>query len=1241
MSRSTFLKGSQVRFRHRRIRPSSYSNRQRHFCRLHVEPLEDRQLLSITVDTLADGLGVPGISLREAIADATAGEVIDISVTGTINLDRSLGDLVINKSLTIDGPGANLLTIDAGDGDDGVFNTRDGIRVFRIDDGNSSNLANVEISGLTLTGGDLDWYSWGGAILSTENLTVTTCSISHNAASSGGGIFNDYGKLTVDSSTIVDNWASSPGGGIYTRSERWSGAPPATSTLIVSCTISGNQVGSYGGGLCNASGLTQISFSTITANTAPNGSGSGVSSSYNTAWQARTEFYSTIVAGNVHSDVDRGSVSEPSSVVSTGYNLIGTGNALDAFSPTTHDLEGITDPLLAPLADYGGPTLTHALLPGSQAIDAGDPFFHPTASGVLFDQRGAPFTRVVESIPAETNDYVGLSEIKFGSSMGDVITPIAAFASTYYDATHSASKLIDNSSLDTSSGDVLMYTHAPHDLAFGMWHAGAGQGIQGAAPVVADQYVVLDLGANYDLSQVYLWQMVQTGLLGRGIKEFRLLASPEVPDPGDVSNPPAQYDLTGYTEILGITRLAASGQAVPGTTQAFALSGAADVRSIYIDIVSDYYTAARIDIGAFERQRVDDLSLVVDTLVDEFDGNFSAGDLSLREAILRADANQGPDTITFAPSLSGGSILLYGGELDIRDGVTIDARPLDEKVTISGRFESRIFNIIASAEDVSLSGLHLWFGHSSAAGDAGRGGAIRSVTAGVLRLDEMIVEMNYTTASDADGGGVFAQGPLVLINSTVGDNWTNESNAQGGGIFAASSVEVSNSTIEGNYTYGENSFGGGIYAAGALSMDESTVRGNYTWGTEGDGGGMHVGELTLENSTVSNNYTQGASADAGGILVFGGNAWIEQSTISGNYTAGSGSDGGGILFMYANAGFIQSTITDNQARHSTARGGGIYQFDSTANLDVTLDGSIVSHNTAGVASTKDIRKDPNAGSVLTINYSLIGTGFPAYTGAHNVVTDTPGLGPLANNGGPTLTHALLPGSLAIDAGFPMAKGLFDQRGEPYARVRNGDGIAGAVIDIGAFEVQAYVALPGDYNRNDVVDAADYVLWRKTLGTTGIPPYSGADGSGNGQIGPEDYGVWTAHFGELYPTGAGDVAATDFAESVDNLNLVEEMDGARDAVLLPWQAGVASGLATGPRREGASSGTSPTSARNVTHDDALIAWLASTSTVRNEETWTGTLANKSADAEEFVSLLDAPPSLTGALDQVFAQLSISG
>src|SRR5215211_7529345 len=129
--------------------------------RLRFEPLESRRLLSITVDTLVDennGVGVgAGTSLREAVAAAVAGDTIDFSVTGTINLSvgasNSTKQLTINKTLTINGPGASLLTIKAFDPTPAT-KTGDGSRVFTIDDGSPTTVRDVSISGLTLTGGD-------------------------------------------------------------------------------------------------------------------------------------------------------------------------------------------------------------------------------------------------------------------------------------------------------------------------------------------------------------------------------------------------------------------------------------------------------------------------------------------------------------------------------------------------------------------------------------------------------------------------------------------------------------------------------------------------------------------------------------------------------------------------------------------------------------------------------------------------------------------------------------------------------------------------------------------------------------------------------------------------------------------------------------------------------------------------------------------------------------------------------
>ena len=162
---------------------------------------------------------------------------------------------------------------------------------------------------------------------------------------------------------------------------------------------------------------------------------------------------------------------------------------------------------------------------------------------------------------------------------------------------------------------------------------------------------------------------------------------------------------------------------------------------------------------------------------------------------------------------------------------------------------------------------------------------------------------------------------------------------------------------------------------------------------------------------------------------------------------------------------------------------------------------------------------------LTAKFSIIGvdTGATITNNVGNQIGTAaspvdPLLVALADNGGPTLTHALGDGSPAIDAGDPAAMSgmgdvpLNDQRGAPFARVEDGDGAGGARIDIGSVEAQPIPpAVFGDYNLDNSVDAADYVLWRNTLGTN-VPQFSGADGSGNGVVDQDDYVVWRAHFG---------------------------------------------------------------------------------------------------------------------------------
>ena len=167
--------------------------------RLQAEGLEVRRMFAITVNTLND-FHVNGLTtLREAIAAATPGETISFAAAltsggpATIQLSN-LGQLTIDKNLAIAGPGPDLLAVRAYDPTPMTKNG-DGSRIFNVDDATSS-ARTVSVSGLTLTGGDLNGK--GGAIYSAENLTLDTCVVAGNSTSdvdgnSAGAIYNKAG----------------------------------------------------------------------------------------------------------------------------------------------------------------------------------------------------------------------------------------------------------------------------------------------------------------------------------------------------------------------------------------------------------------------------------------------------------------------------------------------------------------------------------------------------------------------------------------------------------------------------------------------------------------------------------------------------------------------------------------------------------------------------------------------------------------------------------------------------------------------------------------------------------------------------------------------------------------------------------------------------------------------------------------------------------------------------------------
>ena len=175
------------------------------------------------------------------------------------------------------------------------------------------------------------------------------------------------------------------------------------------------------------------------------------------------------------------------------------------------------------------------------------------------------------------------------------------------------------------------------------------------------------------------------------------------------------------------------------------------------------------------------------------------------------------------------------------------------------------------------------------------------------------------------------------------------------------------------------------------------------------------------------------------------------STVSGNSTSGSLSVGGGIGSRGA-VSVISSTVSDNT---SGGEGGGI--FIATSAPSITIFNSIIAGNTDD-GTAPDLRGESSL--AINFNYSLIGATDLTIAGNGNQVGTltnplNPLLGPLADNGGLTLTHALLAGSPAIDAGSDVlaANLSTDQRGFLFLRSFDDPATLGTGVDIGSFELQ--------------------------------------------------------------------------------------------------------------------------------------------------------------------------------------------
>ena len=336
-----------------------------------VAPASARIFTPTTTQNVSDGVCDIDCSLRDAITAANQSAGLDVVVlgpgtyqVGSVGPDEDLnadGDLDIRDDLAIIGASAERTLLVGSSG-----------RILDVHAG-----AAVEIVGIAVRQG-FQPSGNGGGIRNAGQLTLTRVQVAGNEADTGagGGIFSGGAgsSLTVVQSAIIGNLAGTLGGGI---------ALDGPMTLSDS-TVSLNSAGTIGGGIYTFEDSdAEIVNVTLTANQAGTQGGGLYAASQPFQSTKRPVLRNTILAGNT-APADRDCAGAPAS---GGHNLLGVGGACLDFTAGKGDLVGTAaaprDPKLGPLTNNGGTTLTHALLAGSPAINAG-------ASCTAADQRGLP-----------------------------------------------------------------------------------------------------------------------------------------------------------------------------------------------------------------------------------------------------------------------------------------------------------------------------------------------------------------------------------------------------------------------------------------------------------------------------------------------------------------------------------------------------------------------------------------------------------------------------------------------------------------------------------------------------------------------------------------------------------------------------------------------------------------------------------------------------------------------------------
>ena len=900
------------------------------------------------------------------------------------------------------------------------------------------NLTNCTFNGNTAVGS-------GGAIENQSDITLLTCTFNDNTSlpgGSGGAIHN------LDSNTNVTLTATNCA---FNRSAAFNGGAISSGQgflLLNNCTFTGGTAASGAGITLDSNGtgfLTGCTFTNNNANT-PNANTSGGGIFNNGTLTLRTCAFNTNSAGTggglyngsgVNNFVPAATVQnctfEGNFALGSDFPL-GQGGGIFNFGTLTVTGSTIKNNS-APLRGGGIASSNTGTLNLAESTLSGNSVTS-TANANLFGFGGGVF---INSIRANTIINCTFSANTVTNRGGGLFADVNTSAPGALTLTNSTFTLNSVSGTDASAGGGGIFTGTGVTTQIGNTLVAANTAATG--PDVRGP--VTSLGYN---------------LIGDATAATGFTASG---DQTGTTAAPINANLGPLADNGGptLTHLPQSGSpAIDAGKQPATGASINDQRGFTRPVnqpgVTDAAGGDGSDIGALEIQVADTpqsgSTLVVNTVVDNFDGVCGVDNCSLREAIFAANAQAGNDVITFDanvfPTAGPAKTINLSRPLpDLASNVEIrgpGAAVLTVRRDIGGNY--RIFTV-PGGNTVIISGLTI------AAGFA-----------------------NGARFPDDSGGGIFNEGTLTVIDCVLSGNTATISpvittrGSGGGGIFNGGTLTLRTSTLSGNVTNGlssRNSYGGGLFNEATATLDGVLLSGNVVNGNNRnpEGGGvfnLRGATLNVANSTFSGNSSSNPSGSNfttfGGGLSNSGTATVVNSTFSGN---NGGTQGGGI-YNNGNGSPILKLFNCTLTLNSAVAGGGLSTGSQTPpQIGDTLIAGNSSSNTGTFFS-------PNVnGTIASQGFNFIGNGNRSFgfTAPSDQVGTTaaplnPLLGDLQDNGGPTPTHALQSGSPAIDKGKDVAGFGVDQRGMPRPLgnplVAGGDG-----SDIGAYETLGVMPTP--------------------------------------------------------------------------------------------------------------------------------------------------------------------------------------